>query len=167
MENEFLLHLVRWFHVLSGVMWIGLLWYLNFVQVPTMPKIPDEMKPAIGRHIAPAVLFWFRWSAASTVLWGLLLALMQGTFGDWLAIGLADGSSVSAFIGIGMWLGLIMAFNVWFVIWPSQKIALGIVDAPDDQKPPAARRALLFSRTNTMLSIPMLYGMLAAQNPPF
>ena len=126
-----------------------LLWYLNFVQVPTMPKIPDEMKPAIGKHIAPAVLFWFRWSAASTVLWGLLLALMQGTFGDWLAIGLADGSSVSAFIGIGMWLGLIMAFNVWFVIWPSQKIALGIVDAPDDQKPPAARRALLFSRTNT------------------
>ena len=166
MENEFLLHLVRWFHVLSGVMWIGLLWYLNFVQVPTMPKIPDEMKPAIGKHIAPAVLFWFRWSAASTVLWGLLLALMQETLVDWLAIGFADGSSGSAFIGIGMWLGLIMAFNVWFVIWPSQKVALGIVDAPDDQKPPAARRALLFSRTNTMLSIPMLYGMLAFQNNP-
>lgn len=169
MEHEFLLHLVRWFHVLSGVMWIGLLWYLNFVQVPTMPKIPDEMKPAIGRHIAPAVLFWFRWSAASTVLWGLLLALIDPTFGfgEMLAIGLVDDSSTTAFIGIGMWLGLIMAFNVWFVIWPSQKIALGIVEAPDDQKPPAARRALLFSRTNTMLSIPMLYGMLAAQNPPF
>ncbi|MCY4231764.1 MAG: urate hydroxylase PuuD, partial [Alphaproteobacteria bacterium] len=143
------------------------MWYLNFVQVPTMPKIPDEMKPAIGKHIAPAVLFWFRWSAASTVLWGLLLAIMQGTFGDWFAIGLTDGSSTSAFIGIGMWLGLIMAFNVWFVIWPSQKVALGIVDAPADRKPQAARRALLFSRTNTMLSIPMLYGMLAAQNPPF
>jgi len=162
METEFLLHLVRWFHVVSGIMWIGLLWYLNFVQVPTMPKIPDDMKPAIGKHIAPAVLFWFRWSAASTVLWGLLLALMQGTFGDWLAIGLADGSSTSAFIGIGMWLGMIMAFNVWFVIWPNQKVALGIIDSQKD-KAAAGKTAMLFSRTNTMLSIPMLYAMVSAQ----
>ena len=124
--DPFVLHLVRVLHVISGVMWIGLLWYLNFVQVPTMPKIPDEMKPAIGKHIAPAVLFWFRWGAASTVLFGLLLAWMQGTLGAWRSIGFADGSFVSAMIGIAMWFGLIMAFNVWFVIWPNQKIALGI-----------------------------------------
>jgi len=166
-DDLFLLHLVRWFHVLSGVMWIGLLWYLNFVQVPTMPKIPDELKPAIGRHIAPAVLFWFRWSAASTVLWGLILAWMQGPLGDRLAIGLADASATTAMIGVAMWFGLIMAFNVWFVIWPNQKVALGIVDAAAEAKPKAARKAMLFSRTNTLLSIPMLYGMVAAQNPPF
>jgi len=164
---EFALHLIRWFHVLSGVMWIGLLWYLNFVQVPTMPKIPDEMKPAIGKHIAPAVLFWFRWGAASTVLWGLILAWMQGTLGSRLAIGLIEGDATTAMIGIAMWFGLIMALNVWFVIWPNQKIVLGIVDAADEAKPKAARTALLFSRTNTLLSIPMLYGMIAAQNPPF
>ena len=165
---EFAEHLIRWFHVLSGVMWIGLLWYLNFVQVPTMPKIPDELKPAIGKHIAPAVLFWFRWSAASTVLWGLILAWMQGTLGPWLAIGLIEGGTATdAMIGIAMWFGLIMAFNVWFVIWPNQKIALGIIDAPAESKPASARKAMLFSRTNTLLSIPMLYGMIAAQNPPF
>jgi len=165
--DPFLLHLIRVLHVISGVMWIGLLWYLNFVQVPTMPKIPDEMKPAIGKHIAPAVLFWFRWGAASTVLFGLLLAWMQGQLDNWLAIGLTDGGLDSAMIGIAMWFGLIMAFNVWFVIWPNQKIALGIVGAPAEAKPKSARRAMLFSRTNTLLSIPMLYGMVAAQNMPF
>ena len=164
---EFAEHFIRWFHVLSGVMWIGLLWYLNFVQVPTMPKIPDELKPAIGKHIAPAVLFWFRWSAASTVVFGLVLAYMQGTLGTWLAIGLSDANTTSALIGIAMWFGLIMAFNVWFVIWPNQKVALGIIDAAAEDKPKSARKAMLFSRTNTLLSIPMLYGMVAAQNPPF
>jgi uncharacterized membrane protein len=165
---EFAEHLIRWFHVLSGVMWIGLLWYLNFVQVPTMPKIPDELKPAIGKHIAPAVLFWFRWGAASTVLWGLILAGMQDKLGPWLAIGLIEGGTATdAMIGIAMWFGLIMAFNVWFVIWPNQKIALGIIDASAEAKPASARKAMLFSRTNTLLSIPMLYGMIAAQNPPF
>ncbi|MCH2549332.1 MAG: hypothetical protein MK031_04655 [Alphaproteobacteria bacterium] len=165
---EFAEHLIRWFHVLSGVMWIGLLWYLNFVQVPTMPKIPDDLKPAIGKHIAPAVLFWFRWSAASTVLWGLILAWMEGYLGSVLSIGLTDGSTTSALLGIAMWFGLIMAFNVWFVIWPNQKIALGLIEVADDSaKPKAARKAMLFSRTNTLLSIPMLYGMVAFQNPPF
>ena len=164
MEYEFWAFFFRWLHVISGVMWIGLLWYLNFVQVPTMPKIPDELKPAIGKHIAPAVLFWFRWSAASTVLFGLILAWMQGALGGWLSIGLTDGSFVSAMIGIAMWFGLIMAFNVWFVIWPNQKIALGIVGAPAEAKPKSARRAMLFSRTNTMLSLPMLWAMISAQN---
>jgi uncharacterized membrane protein len=165
---EFAEHLIRWFHVLSGVMWIGLLWYLNFVQVPTMPKIPDELKPAIGKHIAPAVLFWFRWSAAATVFFGLILAWMEGSIGAALSIGLNDGSTTSALLGIAMWFGLIMAFNVWFVIWPNQKIALGLIEVSDDAlKPKSARKAMLFSRTNTLLSIPMLYGMIAAQNPPF
>ena len=161
MMDPFSLHFVRWLHVLSGVMWVGLLWYLNFVQVPSMPKIPDEQKPAIGKVIAPAVLFWFRWSALSTLVFGLLLSWMQGDIHNALAIGLVDGSGVSALIGIGMWFGIIMAFNVWFVIWPNQKIALGIIDAPAESKPAAGRRAMLFSRTNTMLSIPMSYAMVA------
>ena len=161
---EFAEHLIRWFHVLSGVMWIGLLWYLNFVQVPTMPKIPDELKPAIGKHIAPAVLFWFRWSAASTVLFGLILAWMEGYIGNALAIGLNGGGVTTALLGIAMWFGLIMAFNVWFVIWPNQKIALGMIEAEADAKKKAGRTAMLFSRTNTLLSFPMLYAMVSAQN---
>lgn len=164
---EFAEHLIRFLHVVSGVMWVGLLWYLNFVQVPTMPKIPDELKPAIGKHIAPAVLFWFRWGAASTILFGLILAWMEGYLGSALAIGLDGSGANTAMLGIAMWFGLIMAFNVWFVIWPNQKIALGIIDAPAEAKPASARKAMLFSRTNTLLSIPMLYGMTAFQNPPF
>ncbi|MSP51731.1 MAG: hypothetical protein EXQ91_04975 [Alphaproteobacteria bacterium] len=156
--------IVRWLHVLSGIMWIGLLWYLNFVQIPTMPKIPDELKPAVSKHIAPNVLFWFRWAAMSTLGWGILLALLNRYFGDAVIIGLGSGVAKHAMIGIGMWLGTIMWFNVWFVIWPNQKIALGIVEASADEKKKAGRTAMLFSRTNTMLSIPMLYAMVSAQN---
>ena len=152
----------RWLHVLSGVMWIGLLWYFNFVQIPSMPKIPDEQKPAIGKVIAPEALFWFRWAALATVVTGLILAILNGYIGQALAIGLTDNVAKHAAIGIGMWLGLIMAANVWFVIWPNQKKALGIVEA--EAKAAAARTAMLFSRTNTMLSVPMLYAMVSAQN---
>jgi len=155
---------VRWLHVLSGIMWIGLLWYLNFVQIPNMPNIPDEQKPAIGKVIAPAVLFWFRWAALATIVTGLLLAHLQGYLLEAVQLGLADGVAKHTAIGIGMWLGAIMAFNVWFVIWPNQKKALGIVDADADTKAASARTAMLFSRTNTLLSIPMLYAMVAAQN---
>jgi uncharacterized membrane protein len=151
---------MRWLHVLSGVMWIGLLWYLNFVQIPSMPKIPDEQKPAIGKVIAPAVLFWFRWGAAATVLTGLVLASM---YPGYLVSALSLQAPNRA-IGIGVWLGLIMAFNVWFIIWPNQKKALGIVTVPPEQKTKAARVAMLTSRFNTMLSIPMLYCMVAQQN---
>src|SRR5215470_17279921 len=112
----------RWLHVMSGVMWIGLLWYFNFVQTPSMPKIPDEQKPAIGKVIAPTALFWFRWAALATVVTGLLLATLNGYIGR--ALTLQDGVRP---IGIGMWLALVMAFNVWFIIWPNQKKALGIV----------------------------------------
>ena len=155
---------VRWLHVLSGIMWIGLLWYLNFVQIPNMPNIPDEQKPAIGKVIAPAVLFWFRWAALATIVTGLLLAHLQGYLLEAIQLGLADGVAKHTAIGIGMWLGAIMAFNVWFVMWPNQKKALGIVDADADTKAASARTAMLFSRTNTLLSIPMLYAMVAAQN---
>ncbi len=157
---------LRWLHVLSGVMWIGLLWYFNFVQIPNMPNIPDEQKPAIGKVIAPAALWWFRWGAMATIITGLLLAWANGYLLDALTLGGMDGFSVdkSLAIGIGMWLGIIMWFNVWFVIWPNQKRALGIVDADAESKAASARTAMLFSRTNTMLSIPMLYAMVSAQN---
>jgi uncharacterized membrane protein len=159
----------RWLHVLSGVMWVGLLWYLNFVQIPNMAKIPDDQKPAIGKVIAPAVLFWFRWSALSTLVTGLILAEFQGYFVDSITLGIvgaAEGAHVlrHTAIGIGMWFGAIMAFNVWMVIWPNQKRALGIVPVDDARKKRSARTALLFSRTNTLLSIPMLYAMVSAQN---
>lgn len=149
----------RFIHVLSGVMWIGLLWYFNFVQIPTMPEIPDEMKPAIGKHIAPKALFWFRWGAMFTLISGLFLAMFNGYLIEALTL---DASA--RLIGIGMWFAIIMWFNVWFIIWPNQKIALGIVEAEADAKPAAARKAMLFSRTNTLLSIPMLYAMVSAQN---
>jgi uncharacterized membrane protein len=150
---------MRYLHVLSGVMWIGLLWYFNFVQIPSMPKIPDEQKPAIGKVIAPAALFWFRWAALATVITGALLATMNG----YIAAALSFQRPVTA-IGIGMWLGLIMAFNVWFIIWPNQKKALGIVTVTPEEKAKAARLAMLTSRANTMLSIPMLFCMVAQQN---
>jgi uncharacterized membrane protein len=150
---------MRWLHVISGVMWIGLLWYFNFVQIPSMPKIPDEQKPAIGKVIAPTALFWFRWSALSTVVTGALLATMLGYIGR--ALSLQPGVAA---IGAGMWIALVMAFNVWFIIWPNQKKALGIVTVPADEKAKAARMAMLTSRFNTMLSIPMLYLMVAQQN---
>jgi uncharacterized membrane protein len=150
---------MRWLHVLSGVLWIGLLWYFNFVQIPSMPKIPDEQKPAIGKVIAPTALFYFRHAALATVVTGILLALMNG----YLVSALALQRPFTA-IGIGMWLALVMAFNVWFIIWPNQKKALGIVTVEAAAKAKAARTAMLTSRFNTMLSVPMLYMMVAQQN---
>ena len=163
-DNLWFSFLFRWLHVLSGVMWIGLLWYFNFVQIPTMPKIPDEHKPGISKHIAPAALFWFRWSAMATLITGLILAMYNGYFLDALALGINSGAAQHTAIGIGMYLGAIMWFNVWFVIWPNQKKALGIVEAEATVKAASAKTAMLFSRTNTMLSIPMLYAMVSAQN---
>lgn len=157
---------VRWLHVICGVMWIGLLWYFNFVQIPNMPNIPDDQKPAIGKVIAPSALWWFRWGAMGTIVFGLLLAWMNGYLVDAIALGIPGGGSNTP-IGIGMWLGAIMWFNVWFVIWPNQKKALGIVEAGADEKAAAARTAMLFSRTNTLLSFPMLFCMVAAQNGGF
>ncbi len=158
----------RWLHVLSGVMWIGLLWYFNFVQIPTMPSIPDDQKPAIGKHIAPKALWWFRWGAMSTIVTGLILGMLNGYIVNALTLGLAEGFILNhVLIGIGMWMGIIMWFNVWFIIWPNQQKALGMVEATDDEKAASARTAMLFSRTNTLLSIPMLFCMVAQQNGGF
>lgn len=154
----------RWLHVISGVMWIGLLWYFNFVQIPNMPKIPDEQKPAIGKVIAPSALWWFRWAAMATIVTGLILAAMNGYILEAILLGLTDGVPRHGMIGIGMWLGAIMWFNVWFIIWPNQQRALGLVEADADSKAKSARTAMLFSRTNTLLSIPMLFAMVSAQN---
>ena len=156
----------RWLHVISGVMWIGHLWYFNFTQMPSMPKIPDEQKPAISKVIAPQALFWFRWGAMATIGTGLILAWMNGYLVDAVLLGITD-SGYSTPIGIGMWLGTIMWFNVWFIIWPAQQKALGLVEADADTKKKAARTAMLFSRTNTLLSVPLLYCMVAAQNGGF
>ena len=153
---------MRWLHIGSGVMWIGLLWYLNFVQTPSMPKIPDEQKPAISKVIAPTALFCFRWAALATVVTGLLLAEMN----QYVVQALSIAPPVRA-IGIGMWMALVMAFNVWFIIWPNQKKILGIVQADADAKAKAARMAGLASRFNTMLSIPMLYCMAAQSHGGF
>jgi len=147
----------RWIHVWFGILWIGLLYYFNFVQMPSMPKIPDEQKPAISKVIAPTALYYFRWAAAGTVLLGLLTAMMNGYIVEALTLQMPT-------IGIGMWLALIMAFNVWFIIWPNQRRALGLVEADADSKKKSARLAMLTSRVNTMLSIPMLYCMVAQQN---
>jgi len=161
MSQAWVAVLFRWLHVVSGVMWIGLLWYFNFVQIPSMPKIPDEQKPAITKVIAPTALFWFRWAALSTVVTGLLVAIMDGYIRNALILGIGTGGH-DTYIGIGMWMGLIMAYNVWMIIWPNQRKVLGMVEASDEEKKAAARTAMLASRFNTMFSIPMLYFMVAA-----
>ena len=164
LDTYFWSAIFRYLHVLSGIMWIGLLWYLNFVQIPNMPNIPDDQKPAIGKVIAPAVLFWFRWSALSTIITGLMVAYLNGYVNQAMSLGLLGGDAKSITIGIGMWLGIIMAYNVWMVIWPNQKKALGMIEVNAEEKAKSARTAMLFSRTNTLLSIPMLLSMVSAQN---
>jgi len=158
MDGGYWVEWLRYLHVLAGILWIGLLYYFNFVQIPTMPKVPAELKPGITKHIAPTALFWFRWAALATVILGLLVAEMKqgGYVGRALSL-----QETHRTIGIGMWLGIIMAANVWFVIWPNQKRALGIVPAEDDRKAKSASVAMMASRTNLILSIPMLYCMVA------
>lgn len=148
--------LFRWIHVMVGIMWIGLLWYFNFVQIPSMPKIPDEQKPAIGKVIAPTALFWFRWAALFTVVSGLILSILNGYAHQAFTL-----QPPFRAIGLGMWIALVMAFNVWFIIWPNQKRALGIVAVEPDVKAKSARTAMLTSRINTILSVPMLFLMSA------
>jgi uncharacterized membrane protein len=154
----------RWLHVLFGILWIGLLYYFNFVQIRVMPQIPAELKPAVSKYIAPEALFWFRWAALATWIMGVILAYSRGYLLEAFSLGLAGGYTPGAdmgftFIGTGMWLATVMFFNVWVLIWPNQKIALGMVEADADAKAKAAKTAMLFSRTNTLLSIPMLATM--------
>ena len=149
-----LVAILQWLHVFFGITWIGLLYYFNFVQIPTMPSVPAELKPGVSKYIAPKALFYFRWGAAFTVLTGALLAWAYGELAEALTL-----QPAFRLIGIGMWLALIMAFNVWFIIWPNQKKALGLVEADDATKAKSARTAMITSRINTLLSIPMLLAM--------
>jgi uncharacterized membrane protein len=163
-DQRFLEAVFRWIHVWFGILWIGLLYYFNFVQIRKMPDIPAELKPAISKYIAPEALFWFRWSALFTVLAGICIALVRGTLLDILTFGFAGGFDPAVdrpfmLLGVGVWLAIIMFINVWVFIWPNQKIALGIVDADADAKARAGKTAMLFSRTNLLLSIPMLTTM--------
>ena len=161
-DGAFWAFLFRLVHIWSGILWIGLLYYFNFVQIPSMPKIPDEQKPAIGKVIAPTALFWFRWGAMSTLITGALLAWMNGYIGQAVSL-----QKPFVAIGVGMWLAAIMWFNVWFIIWPNQKKALGIVTVTPEEKAAAAKMAGMTSRINTMLSIPMLYCMAAQSHGGF
>lgn len=155
---------MRWLHLFFGVTWIGLLYYFNFVQIPTMPSIPAELKPAISKHIAPKALFFFRWGAALTVLTGLAIAGQPGVGSPSYLVQALSLEQPYRLIGIGMWLALIMAFNVWFIIWPAQKKALGLVEADAETKAAAGVRAMMFSRLNTLLSLPMFYAMVSANH---
>lgn len=160
---------LRWIHVGFGILWIGLLYYFNFVQIRVMPAVPAELKPGVSKYIAPEALFWFRWSALGTLLAGLVLALVRSYsktnyFTEVISLGFAGGYDRGvdisySMIGVGIWLAIIMFLNVWLFIWPNQKIALGLVDADADAKAKAARTAMLFSRTNLLLSFPMLTTM--------
>ena len=151
----------RYLHVLFGIMWIGLLYYFNFVQTRMMPQIPAELKPAVSKFIAPEALFWFRWAALFTWLMGVILAWSRGYIGGAYSLGASEGFADKGhiLIGVGMWLGTIMMINVWAFIWPNQKRALGIVEADADAKAKAAKIAGQFSRINTLLSVPMLVAM--------
>ena len=170
--QAFELFTLRWLHIVCGVMWIGLLWYFNFVQIPTMPKVPDDLKKGVSGYIAPAALFWFRWGAMGTIFFGIVLALRNNYLLEAYSLDFSDGAAgwpvVPKYlaIGIGMWLGTIMWFNVWFVIWPNQQKALNIggkySDLPAPDKAAAGKTAMIFSRINTLLSLPMLFSMVAA-----
>ncbi len=149
----------RWLHIWAGIAWIGLLYYFNAVQVPGVAAAKAEGNAAgITKHIAPRALLWFRWSAVVTWITGAYYLERSG-------IGIGNAfllRGAAAPIGIGAWLGTIMLFNVWFLIWPNQKKVLGLVQADDATKAKAARVAFLASRTNTMLSIPMLFFMVVS-----
>ena len=175
LNSGFWQFLARWLHVISGVMWIGLLWYFNFVAAPTMPRIPEDLRPGLTKYITPAALFWFRWSAMSTILLGIILATLNGYIARAYSLDIVDPAGAFAspnilVIGIGMWLGTIMWANVWLVIWPNQQKALNIENRypqlTKDARGAAGRRAALFSRANMLLSIPMLFCMVGASHLP-
>jgi uncharacterized membrane protein len=167
-DGSFVEAVMRWMHVFFGILWIGLLYYFNFVQIRVMPAVPAELKPGVSKYIAPEALFWFRWSALATVIMGLAIAGQRQYIVQTLSFGLAGTTSPAdqkhyALLGLGMWLGIIMMLNVWGIIWPNQKRALGLVEADADTKAKSAKMAMLGSRTNMMLSLPMLVSMTMSQ----
>ena len=169
-DRGFWAFVVRWFHIIAGVMWIGLLYYFNFVAAIQMPKIPDNEKPTVGKYITPTALFWFRWAAMATVIFGLILGYLNDYLTAALTLGATEKFAVPShiLIGVGAYLGVIMWFNVWFVIWPNQQKALNIgnryPDLAKDAKAAAAKTAGMFSRINVVLSVPMLFAMAGASH---
>ena len=165
LDPTFWTAVLRWLHTFFGILWIGLLYYFNFVQIRKMPEIPAELKPAVSKYIAPEALFWFRYAALATWIVGVILAYMRGYLFDAFTLGALSNfaNPQVTFIGLGMWLATIMFFNVWVFIWPAQKIALGIVEGDADAKAAAGKKAMIFSRTNTLLSVPMLVTMTMSQ----
>jgi uncharacterized membrane protein len=166
-DGAFIEAVMRWMHVFFGILWIGLLYYFNFVQIRVMPAIPAELKPGVSKYIAPEALFWFRWAALATVIMGLAIAGQRHYIGQTLSLGFVGTEAADKthflLLGLGMWLGIIMMLNVWGVIWPNQKRALGLVEADADTKAKAARMAMMGSRINTLLSLPMLAAMTMSQ----
>ena len=150
---------LRLLHVIAGIIWVGLLFYFNFIQIPNMVKIPDNQKSAISNIIAPSALFWFRWSAMATIIFGIMLAYFQGYIVEAFTL-----SETHWVIGVGMYLGIIMFLNVWLIIWPNQKKVLGIIKVEENEKKLSSKRAFNFSRLNLVLSIPMLISMTVHQN---
>lgn len=150
---------LRLLHVIAGIIWVGLLFYFNFIQIPNMVKIPENQKSAISNIIAPSALFWFRWSAMATIIFGIMLAYFQGYIVEAFTL-----SETHWVIGIGMYLGIIMFLNVWLIIWPNQKKVLGIIKVEENEKKLSSKRAFNFSRLNLVLSIPMLISMTVHQN---
>jgi len=161
---------LRWIHVFFGILWIGLLYYFNFVAARKTPEIPAELRPALSKYITPEALFWFRWGALFTVLAGICVAGLRGATyaANVFTFGLAGGYDASkhgyTLMGIGIYLAIIMFLNVWGVIWPNQKRVLGIVEADDATKARSARIAGMASRINTLLSLPMLTAMAMYQS---
>ncbi len=166
-DSSFIEAVMRWMHVFFGILWIGLLYYFNFVQIRVMPAVPAELKPGVSKYIAPEALFWFRWAALATVIMGLAIAGQRHYIGQTLSLGFAGTDAADKthylLLGLGMWLGIIMMLNVWGIIWPNQKRALGLVEADADTKAKAARVAMMGSRTNLLLSLPMLVSMTMSQ----
>ena len=150
---------LRLVHVIAGIIWVGLLFYFNFIQIPNMVKIPENQKSVISNIIAPSALFWFRWSAMATIIFGIMLAYFQGYIVEAFTL-----SETHWVIGIGMYLGIIMFLNVWLIIWPNQKKVLGIIKVEENEKKLSSKRAFNFSRLNLVLSIPMLISMTVHQN---
>lgn len=154
----------RWMHVIAGIIWIGLLYYFNFVQIPAVASAGSDAAP-INKFVAPLALLWFRWAAVATWVTGVIYLWLTAQLANVFSLGFAGefDAQYGLPMGIGVWLGTIMALNVWILIWPNQKKVLGIVEASDEEKASAKKIAKLASRTNVVLSIPLLLFMVAAR----
>ncbi|MEX2630285.1 MAG: hypothetical protein WD341_10140 [Tistlia sp.] len=157
---------VRWLHIGAGILLVGLLWYVNLVLLPIMPRLPEEVRPGVAKILGPAVVLWMRWAGLAVAATGLLLAGLEGYLAQALSLGAIEGFAVArhAAIGLGIWLAILMIANLWLFIWPEQRIAVGLAGGEPDRRVLAARRALAGTRINLVLSLPMLFLMVAARH---